>query len=259
MTRPTVSRRHVLVGTSAAIAAAALPAIPSIATTLAFASVPPARMNPFPASSSMYSVAELSADLEEFLAMYLDCEATYDPSDLALVENWKGSYGILIRVAQTIHDEVFPDGPAEIALIARAKSIWPSEKQRARMLRPEITGNSRAFENMKRAWLARHRRYVDAQLAFDALCETNPDQQTYVASCHHLSEASEKLRIVSRRICAMVPHTQGDRELFRRTKVQWAWREQALSERRRGVVNAGRKKHHYRAGHLIDPDRLSWG
>lgn len=207
----------------------------------------------------MYSVAELSADLEDFLAMYLRCEATFDPTDLALVENWKGSYDTLIRVAQTIHDEVFPDALAEIALIARAKSIWPSAKQRARMLRPEITGNSRPFENVKRTWLARHRRYVDAQLAFDALCETNSDQRTYVAGCHHLSEASDKLRIVSRRICAMVPYTQGDRELYRRAKVQWAWREHALSVRRRGIVNAGRKTHHYKAGHLIDPDRLSWG
>lgn len=258
MTRPTLSRRRLLIGTGAVMAGTALPFMPSIETSPALGSVIPASA-PIPASSSMYSLAELSANLEEFLAMYLRCEATYDPTDLALVGNWKGSYGILIRVAQTIHNEVFPDGPAEIALIARAKSIWPSEKQRARMLRPEITGNSRAFENVKRAWLARHRRYVDAQLAFDALCESNPDQKTYVASCHHLSEASDKLRIVSRRICAMVPHNKGDRELFRRTKVQWAWREQALSERRRGVVNAGRKKHHYRAGHLIDPDRLSWG
>jgi len=258
MKQPAVSRRKMLIGTGAAMAAAALPSMPSLATTPALASVMPA--SPLtPASSSMYSVAELSADLEDFLAMYLRCEATYEPTDLALVENWKGSYDTLIRVAQTIHDEVFPDGPAEIALIARAKSIWPSAKQRARMLRPEITGNSRAFENMKRAWLARHRRYVDAQLAFDALCETNPDQQTYVAGCNRLSEASDKLRVVIRRICAMVPHTKGDRELFRRTKVQWAWREQALSERRRGVVNACRTKHHYRAGHLIDPDRLSWG
>lgn len=255
MTQPTVSRRELLLGTGAAISVAALP---SIATTPALRSVVPAS-TPIPASRSMYTVAELSADLEEFLAMYLRCEATYDPTDLALVENWKGSYDILIRVAQTIHDEVLPDGPAEIALIARTKSIWPSDKQRARMLKPEITGNSRAFENVKRAWLARYRGHVDAQLAFDALCETNSDERTYVASCHRLSGASDKLRIVSRRICAMVPHTKGDCELFKRSKLQWAWREQAVFERRHGVVNAGRKKHHYKAGHLIDPDRLSWG
>jgi hypothetical protein len=258
MKQPTVSRRQLLVGTGAAMAASALPSMPAIATSPALASVIPAR-GPIPASRSMYSVAELSADLEEFLAMYLRCEATYDPTDLALVENWKRSYDFLIRIADRVHYEICPDGPAEIALIARAKSIWPSAKQRARMFRPEITGNSRAFENLKRSWLARQRRYVDAQLAYDALCETSPDEQTYVAGCHRLSEASDKLRIVSRRICAMVPRTQGDRELFRRTKVQWAWREQALSERRRGIVNAGRKKHHYKAGHLIDPDRLSWG
>lgn len=51
---------------------------------------------------------------------------------------------------------------------------------------------------------------------------------------------------------------QGDRELFRRAKMKWAWHEQARFERRHGIVNAGRKKHRYKAGHLIDPQRLAW-
>lgn len=207
----------------------------------------------------MSDAAELAAELEEALELYLRCEENYDPEDLELVEIWKDSYDWLIYTADKVHDRIVPRGAAEITLLARAKSIWPSEKQRARMLRPEITGNSRAFENLKRLWIARHRRYIDAQLAHDALCDANADYDVYVASCRRLSEAGHKLRIVSRRICATVPRTKGDRELVRRTKVQWAWHEQALSERRRGVVNAGRKKNHYKAGHLIDPERLSWG
>lgn len=207
----------------------------------------------------MYDAAELSAELEEFLDIYLRCEEHYDPTDPDLVQVWKESYEILIRTVQNVHDWIFPEGPIEIALIARAKSIWPSAKQRARMFKPEITGNSRLFEGLKRSWLAKHRRYIDAQLAYDAICEAGTDERSYVRSVHRLRKTSDELGVVRRRICQMVPKTKGDRELFRRAKLQWAWHEQAKFERRRGVVNSGRKKHRYMAGHLIDPERLSWG
>lgn len=250
----TISRREALSGAGAAAAIAILPPIPALMAAPGLqAPVPPVAV-----ASSIYDTAELAAELEEALDLYLRCEDNYDPTDLELVEIWKDSYAWLIYTADVVHDRIVPHGAAERTLLARARSIWPGEKQRARMLRPEITGNSCAFENLKRSWIARHKRYLDAQQAFHQV-QIDGDQKEFYASCHRLSDASQKLRNVSRRICGMVPKTKGDRELFRRVKVQWAWREQAEFEHRHGIVNAGRKKHRYKAGHLIDPDRLSWG
>lgn len=79
------------------------------------------------------------------------------------------------------------------------------------------------------------------------------------------SEAGDAKFRLTQWMKTQMPVTAGDRELRRRlwemaAGPQFIWEQRELSMRRRmAKADFPRRKSRYKSGHLIDPERVSWG
>lgn len=203
------------------------------------------------------SIAELGQELERYLADYLDSAAFYDPRRITTLWAFDYSFQWLTTYAEEIHYRV-PETEAEWAIMRRAIAVWPTEKQQARMSRPPIKGLSRRFQ-----WLnAMRDKAMERMLDLHMVPFDEDDIDARVAHRDFCSEGMDAFIKVSKAIRAQTPITAGDLELRRRVLhpvILRIWLKQGLAERRRGMGPGPRRINRYKAGHLIDPHRRSWG
>lgn len=259
-TPATINRRTLLVGSGAVAVAVTMSPISGVGVSAAAIS------GPIETFRDPWAPEALARDIADHLPGYLRAEQALAAGDASALDAWDFHYRSLIDAASRCHD-IEPESDWEQTLREQALAIWPSDKQRARMRRPPISGLSRRFQWMNLVFEASIWRMVDAREAYDAACERHGIIQGELVDreLQAYSEASDAKFKLTRWMKQQKPVTTGDRELRRRiwemaAGPQFVWERNEKSLRRRiarGTLAS--RKSRYKAGHLIDPDRLSWG
>ncbi len=255
-----INRRTLLCSGAAAAVITTMPKV-------AIATVPMAsRSSPIVPYGNPWAPEILANDIAEHLPGYLKAEEALAAGDASALKAWDFHYRSLIDAASRCHD-IEPGSDWERELRDRALAIWPSDRQRARMRRPPIEGLSRRFQWMNLVLQTSIRRVVDARAAYDAACCKHGIIQGSLVDdeLQAYSVASDAKFRLTRWMKTHMPVTAGDRELRRRlwemaAGPQFIWEQRELSMRRRlAKADFPRRKSRYKAGHLIDPGRVSWG
>lgn len=210
------------------------------------------------------SIERLAPALEYFLRVFLFCEANYDPNDGDLRYHWDTSYYWLTYYADEIHVAV-QETEADAVVKRRAQSIWPGSARRCRMARPYLHLGGE-MQTLYDELNASYWRFLDLMIEGRRLDEDPRHDELAAREYGEFRDRREEqwggIVDIHNAILDITPVTLSERELRRRLLVVGPFTE-TLSrmewQRRKGIAFGPRPGIAYRAGHLIDPHRLSWG